>query len=91
MSQKDVSVSVASNVYDASQGVVSFAQALKQALEDGWLPSQDLPAILSEALRDFVPAFLKLDEAMKEFAEDPKSAISALAVAALQLYSVVSK
>lgn len=45
-----------------SQGLVKFVGDLKKALDDGWQPGQDIPAILSATLADLMPALKDLKD-----------------------------
>lgn len=84
----DVSVSgVAPSSYEVAGKVMSFYKALKTAMADGWQPSQDIPAMLAEALKDLAPIVQKWPEVVAEASADKEGVAKAVALAAFDLIS----
>jgi len=52
-------------------GLGKFAVAVKTSMADGWDLSQDLPALMTAALTDLLPAINGVDQIGDEAKEDP--------------------
>lgn len=52
----EVKVLVPKETYELEQGIVKFVAACKAALDDGFQPGQDLPALLTAAIASLLPA-----------------------------------
>jgi hypothetical protein len=55
--------------------------ATRVALEDGWQPSEDIPFIIKEALKELAPAIQEVDKLPKDCKEDEKAFIEAAKIA----------
>lgn len=73
-----VEVELPKEVHELSEGVAKFVGALRVALADGFQLGDDLPALVTAALSDLVPAVEGLDQVDDEFREDPSGVIKAV-------------
>ena len=86
MATKDITVKVSKESYELGEGMASFIGAVKAALADGWNLGDDLPAIVSAAMTNLVPAVDGLTELDDEWAEDKASFMRAWALAGAQVF-----
>lgn len=56
-----VETEVAEATFELGKGIDNFVGAVKDALADGWQPTQDLPAIITSAVKDLVPVIGNVD------------------------------
>jgi hypothetical protein len=78
MAKIDVSVSVSKEAYELGQGVAGFVGALKVALENGWQTGEDLPAVVTAAISNLVPALEGVSKVGDELKEDKAAFAKAL-------------
>jgi len=72
-----VQVEVSKEAYELGQGVAKFVTATKAALADGWQAGQDLPAVMSSAISDLIPALEGVQQIPDE-AQDKQALVNAL-------------
>lgn len=75
-----VEVEVSKEAYELGQGLAVFIKAAKQALNDGFQPGQDLPALMMSAMNDLLPAVQGLDQIEAEIKEDGQAFRQAVAL-----------
>ena len=72
---------------EVGEALVAIAMAVKSAKADGWNNAQDLPAVLMASFAPLAKAFDGVASMSGEFKEDPKGCITAMSLAAGDLYS----
>jgi hypothetical protein len=77
----DVSVSVPKEINELAVGLSKLVAAAKQALADGFQPTQDLPVLLVEAVRELPAMVGGLDMIDDEFKADKGKFVLALSIA----------
>lgn len=77
MALLDVNQKVSKEAYELADGVKKTILDIKKALEDGWQPGQDLPAVLSAVMVDLVPAVQGIDKMSVEMTEDTEAFVTA--------------
>lgn len=71
MSDVSVSVSLPKETYELGAGLAKFVSSCRQAAQDGWQTHQDLPVLISSAIRDLIPALEGYDKVKGEAMKDP--------------------
>jgi hypothetical protein len=69
METKTIEVPVAAATFDLGSHLGKFIAAVKQAVADGWQPGADLPAVISSAVEELVPAVADLQKLGDEVAD----------------------
>lgn len=69
-----VQVKVPKETYELEQGLVKFTAACKKALADGFQVGEDVPALISAALADLLPAIA----GMGQLADEAKGDLPAM-------------
>lgn len=85
MALSKIEVQVSKESYELGQGFVRFASAIKNALANGWQPSQDIPVLLTAAMTDLVPAFNGVDKVGTEFEEARAAFLKAWAITGVDM------
>lgn len=88
---KKIEVDVSKETYEFMDGLSQFVGAMKKSLSDGWQPGSDIPALISAAITNLVPAFEGMDKIKTELAEDKSSFIKGLAIGSALIYEQVTK
>lgn len=70
MATKEVTVKCSKETVEAGLGLAAFIGHMKAALADGWQIGQDLPAVITAALGDLVPALQGAEKIKDEVLED---------------------
>jgi len=78
MAKLKVELEVSKEAYELAQGIDKFVGALQLALADGWQLGTDMPALLSAAFTDLVPAIQGVDQLGDELKEDKAAFVNAL-------------
>lgn len=91
MAKVDVNVTCSKEVYEFGVGVAKFAGALKAAVADGFKMGDDLPAILSSAMADLIPALAGIEQAKAELNEDKASFVNSCVIAGSAILTAVTK
>jgi len=83
MEKIKIEVEVPKELYELGSGVGNFIIATKEALADGWDMSKDIPAIMTAAMTELMPAVSGISKIDDEFKEDPAAAVQAISVSLL--------
>lgn len=70
METQDVVVKVPAHAAAFGQEIENFLMAVDKAVEDGWQTSQDIPPIISSAIKELVPVMKDFKDAQAELKED---------------------
>jgi hypothetical protein len=84
-------VEVSQEAYNLVQALVKLAVVTKQALADGFQPTQDLPLIVMEAFKDLPPAVGGLNQLGPEFQEDKAAFVKAFVLGAADLFDLLAQ
>lgn len=79
MSVKPITVNVSEKAYDLTQHLSSYVGALKNALDDGWQPGQDIPVIVQNTIKEGLAVMQDLPQLGNEAAENKMAFAKALA------------
>lgn len=71
MSDVSVAVTLPKETYELGSGLAKFVGACRQSVQDGWQTHQDLPTVISSAIRDLIPALEGYDKIKGEALKDP--------------------
>lgn len=91
MATKDVTVRCSKEAVEAGQGLAKFLFHVKQALADGWQVGSDLPAIITTAIGDLVPALQGIDKVGAELLEDRIAFANACALTGTAVVEALTK
>ncbi len=91
MSKKMVSVEVEEKSYDVGQAVKEIVKAAKQALDDGFQPGQDVPAILTASITQLITILANAPAIPAESQEDLAAFIKSWTLAGLDISSLFLK
>jgi hypothetical protein len=79
-----VQVNVASSTYLFGIALTAFVGEVKKALEDGWQPTADVPAIVLDAIKTLAPVIGKLADIPGEAAGDTEGFANAIALTVIK-------
>ena len=65
-------IEVSKETYELGEGLAKFVMAVKEATDDGFSYGDDIPDIISSAVRDLLPALDGVSDIGQEFKEDPR-------------------
>lgn len=71
-----VNVKVGKETYELEQGLVKFVRSCRLAMADGFQAGQDLPAMLTSALADLLPAIQGVEQLDDEAKGDLASSVA---------------
>jgi hypothetical protein len=82
MAKKNVTIEVSKEAYELSEGLANFAEAVVNEIRDngGWDMGDDLPAVISAAVTDLIPAIQGFQDISKEFQDDKKALLMGVMV-----------
>lgn len=78
MSKIAQEVQVSKETYELARGLANIVAASKLALNDGWQPGQDIPAILASSVAELGTMVQGMDQIDDEIKEDAKAFADAL-------------
>ena len=78
METKKVELEVSKEMYELGQGIGQVVLKVKEALEDGFQVTQDIPVIIQTAIKDLVPAMKGVDQLDDEAREDLEKFLDAI-------------
>jgi len=87
----EVKVNVSKEAYELMLGIAGFCGAVKQALSDGWQPTQDLPAVMTAAIAHLVPTLEGIVNLPAEAVSETPEFAKALAIGAAEIYGALKK
>src|SRR6478752_5205673 len=70
MEKVEVKYMLPKETLELKDGLVKFVAAVKKSLDDGFQPGQDLPAMLTSAMTDLVPAVYGVQKLPEEAVAD---------------------
>ena len=70
MATVKVTVECSKETLEGGLGVAAFVGHVKAAIADGWQLGTDVPAVVSAALTDLIPAIAGIEKAKDELTED---------------------
>jgi hypothetical protein len=76
-----IEVEVPKEAHELAKGIMKIIQASRVALADGFQPTQDLPVLLVEAVKELPAALGGVDKLGDEFAADKGKMLVALSLA----------
>lgn len=80
-----VSVEIPKETHELAQGIVKMVKAAREALKDGFQPTQDVPVLLMESVKELPAAVGGLDKLGAEAKADKGKLIVALSLAVDEL------
>lgn len=90
MSKVQVQVDVAEHAYNALGAAGDLVAVIKKELANGWEPAHDIPAIISEAVRDLAKVAQNAQGVRDELAGDKSLVVNAIAVGGAKLVNQVA-
>lgn len=91
MAYIDMTVSVSKETYEMGEAVVELVEAVKKALEDGWQPLGDVPAIVAAVISRMGEIMQGAKEAKGEYEADPEASVMAAAMTLAALVKAVKQ
>ena len=77
MEKINVELELPKEAYELFDGTYKIVEIIKTALDDGWQPTEDLPAIVTQSIMELPKMITGLDQLPKEFKDDPAMFIKA--------------
>lgn len=78
-------VEVSKEAEELAQALLNIVRATKSALDDGWQPILDVPAIMIAAVKVLPSALNGIDQIDDEFRENPSALLNAFLLVGSQL------
>ena len=91
MAKVTVQVECSKETVELGQGLAKFVEAVKKAIDDGWQPFTDLPAVVTAAVSSLVPAMVGVEKVKAEFEEDKAAFANAVMVTGSAIVGAVAK
>lgn len=85
-----VEVEVSKETYELGKGVAAFVEAVKASQKDGWQTGADVPAVITAAIADLVPAMDGMSKVKDEVADKVAFANACALVGAAVLAAAMS-
>jgi len=85
----ELKIHVSKETYELGQGLIGFAVALKESLEDGFQIGDDLPEIVQASLEHLVPALEGAGQIDDEAKDDLAQFLKTWAIVGADLYAAI--
>ena len=89
METKDINLTVSKETYELGIGLAEFIGQVKNALEDGWQPGEDLPVMLTSALSVLAPSLQGIEKIKGEYEDNPDAFANAVAITGSEIFKAL--